>query len=108
MNLIELKGVSKVYAGGTQALTDVSFAVNEGEFVSIIGPSGAGKSTLLRCINRMIEPTEGEITFGGQNILKTGKSELRKLRRKIGMIFQHYNLVNRLSLIENVLHGRLG
>jgi len=78
------------------------------EFVSIIGPSGAGKSTLLRCINRMINATEGDINFNGQSVKKLNKKDLRTLRTKIGMIFQHYNLVNRLSVVENVLHGRLG
>lgn len=108
MTLLELKDVSKHYTGGTVALSDVNFSVEEGEFVSIIGPSGAGKSTLLRCINRMIDATSGEITFDGVNISELNKKELRKLRTKIGMIFQHYNLVDRLTVIENVLHGRLG
>jgi phosphonate transport system ATP-binding protein len=106
--LLELKHVTKNYNGTTLALDDISFSVAEGEFVSIIGPSGAGKSTLLRCINRMIEPSGGEISFDGVVTSKLGKSELRKLRTKIGMIFQHYNLVDRLTVIENVLHGRLG
>lgn len=106
--LLEFKNVSKQYGHDTKALSDVSFAVKEGEFVSVIGPSGAGKSTLLRCINRMIEASEGEILFDGTNVLKLGKKDLKRLRTRIGMIFQHYNLVNRLSVIENVLHGRLG
>ncbi|BFH60656.1 phosphonate ABC transporter ATP-binding protein [Paenibacillus azoreducens] len=106
--LLEFKHVSKQYGHETQALTDVSFSVEKGEFVSIIGPSGAGKSTLLRCINRMIDASSGEICFEGNNVLAFRKSELKKLRRSIGMIFQHYNLVERLSVIENVLHGRLG
>lgn len=106
--LLELKAVSKQYGSETKALTEVSFSVKEGEFVSIIGPSGAGKSTLLRCINRMIEASSGEITFDGADLLKLSKPELKLVRRTIGMIFQHYNLVNRLSVIENVLHGRLG
>ncbi|MFM1652166.1 phosphonate ABC transporter ATP-binding protein [Brevibacillus sp. B_LB10_24] len=106
--LLECKHVSKKYGHGTKALSEVSFAVQEGEFVSIIGPSGAGKSTLLRCINRMIDASSGEIIFDGANVLDLRKKELKKLRTRIGMIFQHYNLVNRLSVIENVLHGRLG
>ncbi|WP_209124183.1 phosphonate ABC transporter ATP-binding protein [Alkalihalobacillus sp. BA299] len=106
--LLELKNVSKQYGNDTLALSDVNFSVNEGEFVSVIGPSGAGKSTLLRCINRMIDASSGEIIFDDDNIMDFNKKELRKLRTKIGMIFQHYNLVNRLSVIENVLHGRLG
>lgn len=106
--LLELKNVSKQYGTNTLALSNVNFSVNEGEFVSVIGPSGAGKSTLLRCINRMIDATDGEIIFDNDDILTYNKREMRKLRTKIGMVFQHYNLVNRLSVIENVLHGRLG
>jgi len=108
MALLELKSVTMYYNQDTPALSDVSFSVEEGEFVSIIGPSGAGKSTLLRCINRMIEASSGEIIFDGTNANCLGKKDLRKLRTKIGMIFQHYNLVDRLTVIENVLHGRLG
>ena len=85
-----------------------AFLSPKGEFVSVIGPSGAGKSTLLRCINRMIEVTSGEVSFDGVIASKQRKRDLRKLRTKIGMIFQHYNLVDRLTVIENVLHGRLG
>ncbi|QOY38233.1 phosphonate ABC transporter ATP-binding protein [Anaerobacillus isosaccharinicus] len=106
--LLDVRNVSKRYSQETLALSNVSFSVNEGEFVSIIGPSGAGKSTLLRCINRMIDATDGEIILDNENILNYNKKDLRKCRSKIGMIFQHYNLVNRLSVIENVLHGRLG
>lgn len=106
--LLEFKHVSKQYGSDTKALSDVNFAVKEGEFVSVIGPSGAGKSTLLRCINRMIEASSGEILFDNTNVLALNKKELKKLRTRIGMIFQHYNLVNRLSVFENVLHGRLG
>ncbi|UKS28624.1 phosphonate ABC transporter ATP-binding protein [Paenibacillus sp. HWE-109] len=106
--LLELKQVSKQYGADTRALLDVNFAVKEGEFVSIIGPSGAGKSTLLRCINRMIDASSGEIIFDGASVLGFKKRDLKRLRTRIGMIFQHYNLVNRLSVIENVLHGRLG
>ncbi|TEB14874.1 Phosphate-import ATP-binding protein PhnC [Pelotomaculum sp. FP] len=108
MALLELKNVTKYYNGTTPALAEVSFTVREGEFVSVIGPSGAGKSTLLRCINRMIELSRGEISFDGVIVSKLRKRDLRKLRTKIGMIFQHYNLVDRLTVIENVLHGRLG
>ncbi len=108
MALLELRNVTKYYGKEIPALSDVSFSIETGEFVAVIGPSGAGKSTLLRCINRLIEPTSGEITFDDVNTLKLSKYELRKLRTKIGMIFQHYNLVDRLTVIENVLHGRLG
>ncbi|MGC7870761.1 phosphonate ABC transporter ATP-binding protein [Desulfosporosinus sp. SYSU MS00001] len=106
--LLELKHVTKYYHGAAPALEDINFSVAEGEFISVIGPSGAGKSTLLRCINRMIEATSGEISFDGVLISKLKKRDLRKLRTRIGMIFQHYNLVDKLSVIENVLHGRLG
>lgn len=108
MTILQVSELSKEYQGGTKALTDVNFSVEEGEFVSIIGPSGAGKSTLLRCINKMIDATNGEINFDGVSVNNLKKRELRKYRTKIGMIFQHYNLVNRLSVIENILHGRLG
>ena len=84
------------------------FDFEKGEFVSIIGPSGAGKSTILRCINRLIDATDGNIIYDGDDILSLGKRDLRRVRTKTGMIFQHYNLVDRLSVIENVLHGRLG
>jgi phosphonate transport system ATP-binding protein len=106
--LLQVTQVSKQFGSDTRALSDVTFSVNEGEFVSIIGPSGAGKSTLLRCINRMIDASSGEIMFDKQNVLKLKKKELKVVRTQIGMIFQHYNLVNRLSVIENTLHGNLG
>jgi len=106
--LLEFRNVTKHYGKETPALSNVSFSVREGEFISIIGPSGAGKSTLLRCINRMIDANEGEIIFDGVNVRNLDKHHLRNLRARIGMIFQHYNLVDRLTVIENILHGRLG
>jgi phosphonate transport system ATP-binding protein len=106
--ILEVNQLTKQFGNDTKALSDVNFSVREGEFVSIIGPSGAGKSTLLRCINRMIDATRGEIIFDDMNVMNLRKKELKKLRTKIGMIFQHYNLVNRLTVIENTLHGRLG
>ncbi|PJZ00662.1 MULTISPECIES: phosphonate ABC transporter ATP-binding protein [Bacillus] len=106
--LLEVNQVSKRFGGDQVALSDVSFSVNQGEFVSIIGPSGAGKSTLLRCINRMIDASSGDITFDNINVTNLRKRDLKKIRTKMGMIFQHYNLVNRLSVIENTLHGNLG
>jgi len=143
MPILEFQNVSKVYNNVTKALSDVSFSVDEGEFVSIIGPSGSGKSTILRCINRLVDATQGTIIFDGQHVTPPHKAVIRKrrtairknkslsrkerklalacaentyaskkglrqIRKKIGMIFQHYNLVDRLSVIENVLHGRLG
>ncbi|WP_449619746.1 phosphonate ABC transporter ATP-binding protein [Robertmurraya sp. Marseille-Q9965] len=107
-SLLEVNHVSKQFGNETKALSDVNFSVSEGEFVSIIGPSGAGKSTLLRCINRMIDASNGEIIFDNMNVMNLKKKELKMVRTKIGMIFQHYNLVNRLSVIENTLHGNLG
>ena len=108
MPILELKNVSKVYAGGTHALNDVSLTIEEGAFVSVIGPSGAGKSTLLRCINRLVDVTQGVILFDGEDVTKLDKKGLRAIRTKTGMIFQNYNLVERLSVVENVLHGCLG
>lgn len=108
MSILEFKNVSKCYDANTTALDDISFSVKEGEFVSIIGPSGAGKSTILRCCNRLIDATDGEVWFDGKDITDVKKKELRKVRTQTGMIFQHYNLVDRLSVMENVLHGKLG
>lgn len=108
MPLLELKNVSKTYDSATHALQNVSLTVEEGEVVSVIGPSGAGKSTLMRCINRLVDATDGAVIFDGQDITDISRRELRRVRTKTGMIFQHYNLVNRLSVIANVLHGRLG
>lgn len=106
--LLQVSNLMKHYHGAVPALDDVNFSIKKGEFVSVIGPSGAGKSTLLRCINRMIEVTSGDVCFEGISVCKLNKKELKRLRSKIGMIFQHYNLVDRLTVIENVLHGRLG
>ena len=106
--MLEIKHLTKIYDDGTEALTDISFEVEKGEFLVIIGLSGSGKSTLLRCINRLIEPTEGTIILDGIEITKADQKELRKIRRQIGMIFQHFNLVKRSSVYINVLSGRLG
>ena len=95
-------------AKGPEVLKGISFEVSEDDFFAIIGPSGAGKSSLVRCINRLVEPTAGEIHFNGQEITKLGRKKLRILRRDIGMIFQEFNLVNRMSVMDNVLSGRLG
>ncbi|MFJ7840040.1 phosphonate ABC transporter ATP-binding protein [Lysinibacillus sphaericus] len=108
MPLLQVNKVEKFYNEETKVLKDISFEVYPGEFISIIGPSGAGKSTLLRCINRMVNFNQGTILFDEQNIGQLNKKELRKVRTKIGMIFQHYNLVPRLTVLENVLHGRFG
>lgn len=106
--LLQVSQIMKSYDGVRPALNDVSFSIKKGEFVSVIGPSGAGKSTLLRCINRMIEVSSGEVRFEGVSVGELNRRDLKRLRSQIGMIFQHYNLVDRLTVIENVLHGRLG
>src|SRR5262245_21630209 len=98
----------KEYRAGEPVLRDVSLAIEGRGLTAIIGPSGTGKSTLVRCINRLVEPTSGEILFRGQDMVRLSSRELRAARRRIGMIFQEYNLVERLSVIENVLCGRLG
>lgn len=106
--MLEIKNVSKVYEDGTKALNNVSFTVADGEFLVIIGLSGSGKSTLLRCINRLIEPTSGQIILDGVDITAAPPVQLRRIRRDIGMIFQQFNLVKRSSVMRNVLAGRLG
>jgi phosphonate transport system ATP-binding protein len=106
--LLQIEHLTKVYPSGTQALTDVSFEVKDGEFLVVIGLSGSGKSTLLRCINRLIEPTEGRVIWDGTDVTNATPSELKRLRRHIGMVFQQFNLVKRSSVITNVLSGRLG
>lgn len=95
-------------ASGPQILKGVSFEVEADDFFAIIGPSGAGKSTLIRCINRLVEPTSGKIVLYGESVLGLNKRDLRRVRRDIGMIFQEFNLVNRMSVMDNVLSGRLG
>jgi phosphonate transport system ATP-binding protein len=106
--MLEVRNLTKVYGDGTVALRDVSFAVEPGEFLVIIGLSGSGKSTLLRCINRLIEPTEGQILWDGKDVTAASREELRHFRRQIGMVFQQFNLVKRASVLTNVLTGRLG
>ncbi len=106
--MLEVSNLTKVYADGTVALRNVSFQVKDGEFLAIIGLSGSGKSTLLRCINRLIDSTEGSVTWDGIELTDLKGAELRKVRRKIGMVFQQFNLVKRSSVLTNVLAGRLG
>lgn len=106
--MLEIKNLTKIYEGNVKALDNVSFKVEKGEFLAVIGLSGSGKSTLLRCINRLIEPTEGEILWNGVDITAASQDEMRRIRRKIGMVFQHFNLVTRSRVITNVLAGRLG
>jgi phosphonate transport system ATP-binding protein len=106
--VLEVQHLHKQYPNGTVALTDVSFNVSDGEFLVVIGLSGSGKSTLLRCINRLIEPTQGKITWDGVDVTAASGAELRRIRRSIGMVFQQFNLVKRSKVMTNVLAGRLG
>lgn len=106
--MLQVKNLTKIYEGGVLALDNVSFEVPKGQFLAIIGLSGSGKSTLLRCINRLIEPTAGQIIWNGIDVTQASPEELRLVRRKIGMVFQNFNLVLRSSVLTNVLAGRLG
>ncbi len=106
--MLVLKNLTKEYRAGVPVLKNVSLAFADKGMTAIIGPSGTGKSTLIRCINRLTDPTSGEILFMGTDLAKLKGRELRRARRHIGMVFQEYNLVERLSVIENVLCGRLG
>ncbi|MDK9740337.1 phosphonate ABC transporter ATP-binding protein [Vibrio sp. D404a] len=108
MSTLILKGLTKHYSSSDKALTNVNLSVNAGEVVGLIGPSGAGKSTLIRCINRLTEPTSGQVIFSNINLESLSKRQLRQSRREIGMIFQEYALIERLTVMENVLSGRLG
>jgi phosphonate transport system ATP-binding protein len=104
---LEVKNLRAGYAG-REILKGVSFQVDADDFFAIIGPSGAGKSTLIRCVNRLVEPTGGQVLFHGVDLLKLDQTRLREARRSIGMIFQEFNLIERLSVMDNVLTGRLG
>lgn len=106
--MLIIENLTKVYDNGFKALDNVSFEVPDGQFVSLIGLSGSGKSTLLRCINRLIEPTSGRIIWNGLDVTAISDEEIRYLRRRIGFIFQQFNLVKRSLVINNVLAGRLG
>jgi phosphonate transport system ATP-binding protein len=106
--VLKLTSLSKRYKTGDEALKQVDLEVPIGQVLGLIGPSGAGKSTLIRCINRLVEPTSGSVTLNDVELTQLGSRRLRKSRRKIGMIFQEYALVERLSVMENVLSGRLG
>lgn len=106
--MLEVRNLQKQYPGGKVALKNINFTVDQPQVIAIIGPSGAGKSTLIRCINRLVEPTDGKILLGKTDVTAAGRGALRKIRRRMGMIFQEYNLVDRLTVMENVLTGRLG
>ena len=106
--ILKVDNLHKIYTNGTHALKGVSFKVEEGEFLVIIGLSGSGKSTLLRCINRLIEPTSGNVNFMGKDIAHIKGDELRRAKAQIGMVFQQFNLVKRRSVLTNVLTGKLG
>lgn len=108
MSLLRIEALGKRYKTGDVALRGVTLSVAKGEIIGLIGPSGAGKSTLIRCVNRLVEPSSGQIKFGDLDLTLLSKSALRKVRRRIGMIFQEYALIERLSVMENVLSGRLG
>ncbi|WP_298437811.1 phosphonate ABC transporter ATP-binding protein [uncultured Jannaschia sp.] len=106
--MLRLDKLVKTYKTGDQALKSVELEVPAGQVVALIGPSGAGKSTLIRCINRLVEPTSGSVWLGDVDLTRLGSGALRRERRRMGMIFQEYALVERLTVMENVLSGRLG
>ncbi len=106
--MLKIQRLNKIYPNGTHALRDLDLEVESGEFLVIIGLSGSGKSTLLRCINRLVEPTSGRIELDGVDVTAASPAELRRIRGRIGMIFQHFNLVRRASVLTNVLAGALG
>jgi phosphonate transport system ATP-binding protein len=105
--VLEVRNLRAGY-GDKEILRDVSFTLDGDDFFAIIGPSGAGKSTLIRCVNRLVDPRGGEILFDGMDLVKAPQKDLRNIRRNIGMIFQEFNLIERMSVIDNVLTGRLG
>lgn len=106
--MLQTRHLTHVYEGGVQALTDVNLDVKPGEFLVVIGLSGSGKSTLMRCINRLVEPTSGQVILDGTDVTAASHEELRVIRRRMAMVFQHFNLVKRSTVLTNVLTGRLG
>ena len=106
--MLKLSGLGKRYPTGDRALTNIELALPKGQVMALIGPSGAGKSTLIRCVNRLVEPTEGSVTLDGTELTRLSGQKLRHARRSMGMIFQEYALVDRLTVMENVLSGQLG
>ena len=106
--MLSIRHLAKSYVPGKPVLNDINLDIAARGITAIIGPSGTGKSTLIRCINRLVEPSAGEIEFEGEDLVGLSRRALRRVRRRIGMVFQEYNLVERLSVMENVLSGRLG
>ncbi|HWC03259.1 MAG TPA: phosphonate ABC transporter ATP-binding protein [Methylomirabilota bacterium] len=106
--MLRLERLAKRYPTGDEALRGVDLRVPSGQVMALIGPSGAGKSTLIRCVNRLVEPTSGRVFLGAEEVTTLGPADLRRVRRRIGMIFQEFALVERLTVMENVLSGRLG
>ena len=106
--MLQIKNLSKEYVSGKPVLTGITLDIAGADITAVIGPSGTGKSTLIRCINRLVEPSAGEIVFEGRDLVKLSGSELRQARSRIGMVFQEYNLVERLTVMENLLTGCLG
>lgn len=109
MSVLSVRNLKVRYsAKGPEILKGIDFDLESDDFLAMIGPSGAGKSTLIRCVNRLVEPTEGQITLLGKDVRALNARDLRGLRRNVGMIFQEFNLINRMSVMDNVLSGRLG
>ncbi len=106
--MLALRALTKRYAGGDLAVRNVSLDLPAGQVMALIGPSGAGKSTLIRCVNRLVEPTSGQVMLDGEEVTALGGGALRRARRRMGMIFQEFALIERLTVMENVLSGRLG
>ncbi|WP_456414683.1 phosphonate ABC transporter ATP-binding protein, partial [Oceanithermus profundus] len=106
--MIEAKGLGVVFPNGTEALRDINVTIDDGEFVAVIGLSGAGKSTFLRTLNGLVRPTSGTVRVGGVEVNRLSGRSLAQFRRTVGFIFQQFNLVTRLTALDNVLHGRLG
>ena len=106
--MLAVRSLTKEYVSGQPVLRGIDLEFSERGITAVIGPSGTGKSTLIRCINRLVEPSSGEIFFEGRDLVRLDRRELRATRRRIGMVFQEYNLVERLTVMENLLCGRLG
>ena len=106
--MLEVRNLTKVFPNGTRALNVLSVTIPNGQFVVVIGLSGSGKSTFLRCINRLVEPTSGQVIIDGEDVTAAGEDRLRLIRARIGMIFQQFNLIRRESVLTNVLTGALG